>query len=130
MHKVEELKGYQSYRALCAYGKLVWGMKMIPAFLSLTVKQFEDDYLNGLSEAEQFEHFQRGAEMVTLERDEVEDLVYFIKDPNGARWKKESLGNLGPVQIRDLVASVALEIFKIKIDSITTEQKKNLKTVR
>ena len=130
MIKVLELKGYASYRALCAYAKLVYGMKMIPAFLTLSLKQFEDDYLNGLPEADQLEHFKRGAEMVTLERDELDDLIYFVKDQHGVKYTKENIGNLGPIQIRDIVAAVAHEIFKIKVDSISTEQKKNLKTAQ
>lgn len=128
MIKVLPLKGYPGYRALCSYSALVWGMKMVPQFFTLNVAQFEEDYLKSLPLDQQFDHFKRGAEIVKLTEEESNDFIAVCADPNGVRYSRENVNNLDPIQFRDLLATVAFEIYKIKIDSITAEQKKNLKT--
>lgn len=125
--QVSELKGHRALRALNVYHTLLLGIKMIPEYMA---EGFEDflDRIELLSDSEKLSLLKKAASFVELKQDEIEALVCFCKDKNGVSYGPENLKSMNINQILDAIVSVCFEISKIKIDLITKDEKKNLKT--
>lgn len=121
--KVLELKGYKSLRALNAYNALLLGLKMVPAYMAETYEDFLNR-ISGMERSDQAKMFREAALFVQLEKDEVEAMVGFCADPNGAPYEAASLKNLGPDKLVDIIVAVCMEIAKMKIDFVTPNEKK------
>lgn len=122
--RVLELKGYKSLRALNAYNTLMLGLKMLPQYMS----ESYEDFLNRIQELpieDQKKLIKEAALFVELTKEEVEALVCFCADKNGVPFVSENLKSLNPSEIVDIIVSVCCEISKIKIDFVSSNEKKN-----
>lgn len=122
--KVLELKGYKSLRALNAFNALMLGMKMLPAYQH---ERYEDFFnrIDAMKPEGQITILREAVNFVELTKEEVEALLSFAVDANGVPYGAENMSNLNPKLIREIIVSVCMEIAKIKIDLVTSEEKKN-----
>jgi hypothetical protein len=122
--KMLELKGYKSLKALNVFHSLMLGLKMLPAYQS---QSYEDFFalVSEMPPADQEKLVREAALFVELQRDEVEALICFVADPNGVPYTSENLKSLKPNEIFEIVVAVSMEISKIKIDFVTSSEKKN-----
>jgi hypothetical protein len=125
--KVAELKGYKAWRAFGVFHKLMLGLKMLPAYMGESYEEFFER-VSLMPAADQEKLIREAALFVDLEQDEVEHLLHFCSDPNGVPYSSENLKSLSPDQIFEIVVAVSKEIAKIKVDFLTENEKKNLKT--
>lgn len=127
MIEVSELKGFKSLRALNVFNTLVIGLKMLPSYQKY---DFEELLLamNDMDEADQRKCLKEAALLVELEKSEVESLISFCKDANGVPYTAQNLKSLKPNEIVEMIVAVCMEISKFKIDLISDDEKKNLKT--
>ncbi len=124
MMKVLELKGYESLKALNVFHALMLGLKMLPAYQLESYEPFLER-IQSMPPEDQEKMVREAALFVNLERDEVEALCVFVADPNGVPYRKENLKSMGPEQIHEMVTAVCMEIAKIKINLVTSSEKKN-----
>jgi len=122
--KVLELRGIKSYFALQAYGKLLLGLKMLPMHLGQGYSEFFK-LVESMSPADQEKTIREGVFLVDLNQDEIEALARFCADTNGAPYSRESLKNLEPEKIFEIIVAVCLECAKIKPKLLTDAEKKN-----
>ena len=127
MIKVLELRGYKSLRALNAYNTLLLGLKMLPSYMNEDYKDFLNA-ISEMSEADQLKTFKEAALLVELQKDEVEAIVGFCVDPNGAPYEAASIKTLDPATIVEMIVAVCGEISKMKIDFVSENEKKKSKT--
>ena len=125
MIQVSELKGYNSYRAFCAYNQLLMGLKMIPEYKMLSFEEFFSmlDAIESLEDKRKI--LTKAAMLVQLEEEELQAMLSFCKDKNGVPYGKENMKNLTPAQQIEAIVSVALEYAKIKVSFVTETEKKN-----
>lgn len=124
MIKVAELKGYKSLRALNAFHTLMLGLKMLPAYMGEEYAAFFDR-VEEMPPDDQRKLIREAALFVELQKEEVESLLSFCIDPNGAQYVPESLKSLTPDRILEMIVAVCMELAKIKIDLVTSNEKKN-----
>jgi hypothetical protein len=125
--KVLELKGLNSLYAAQAFHKLMLGLKMLPAYLGESYKDFYDK-LDAMSPEDQETMIREAIVFVKLDEDEQLDLLRFSCDVNGVPFGKENSKNLSPEQIHEHMVSVCLEIAQAhKINLVSKTEKKNLK---
>jgi len=122
--RVTELKGYKSLRALNAFSVLAIGLKMTPDYSQETFVDFFKR-LQDMDPIEQEKKLREAAAIVPLDEAEVQGLLSFCVDANGVPYSSENIKNLNPHQIIDLIVKVCLEIVKIRIDSVSEDEKKN-----
>lgn len=122
--KVLELKGYKSLRALNAFHTLMLGVKMLPAYASMTYEDFAK-LVSELDETGQEKILREAALFVELQPEEVEALICFCTDPNGVPYGPNNMKNLGPKELVDIIVAVCLEIGKLKVGILTETEKKN-----
>lgn len=127
--KVLPLKEYKSYKALCAFQRLIFGLKMIPGFMHLSFEELcasietmpEDDQLKTITQA---------AKMVTLDEDEVNALICFCTDKNGIPYTAENKKTLTPQDIVEIIVTVSMHLIQhVHVDLVTEAEKKNLEIV-
>lgn len=124
MIKVLELKGYKSLRALNAFNALMLGLKMLPQYMGEDYEPF----LNRIQQMppdDQRKMIEQAAKFVELQKEEVEALVCFCADKNGIPYSSENMKNLKPDQLIEIIVAVCFEIAQIKIDFVTSSEKKN-----
>ena len=124
--KVLELKGYKSLRAWNAYSVLMLGLKMLPAYQGLKYEDFFTT-IDNMSPADQEKIIREAVNFVDLSQSEVESIIGFCADVNGIPYGPENMGNLNPLELREIIVAVCLKISKIKVELVTDEEKKNLK---
>lgn len=123
--KVLPLKEYKSYKALCAFQRLIFGLQMIPGNMKYSYEEF-CDIIEKMSPEDQLKTITQAAKMVTLDEDEVNALVCFCTDKNGIPYTNENKKNLTGSDIVEIVVTVCMAILKdIHIDLVTPEEKKN-----
>lgn len=123
MIKVLELKGLKSLRALNVFSSLAIGLKMTPDYAEETFVGFFQR-LQDMPEADQRAKFTEAAMLVNLDFDEVISVAAFCTDKNGVPYSAENIKSLGPNQLVQIIVAVCMEIVKIKIDSVTEDEKK------
>lgn len=122
--KVLELKGFKSYRALCAFHTLMLGLKMLPDYMNEGYEEFYDR-LSKMPAEDQKKMIDEAVKLVPLDSEEVEALMSFACDNNGVPYSKVNIDNLNPLQINENLSAVCVEISKIKIDFVSESEKKN-----
>ena len=126
--KLRELQGPESYYAMIAIHKLLYGLKMLPAYIKLSYEDFLDA-LDLMTPQEQESCIREAAAFVQLEREELNDVVRFATDPNGVPYGPENIKNLKPAEFHEIIVAVGLEVMKAhKIKLVTEKEKKNSKT--
>lgn len=125
--QVEEIKGYKGLRAFNAFHKLMLGLKMLPQYIGESYEDFFDR-IHQMPDADQRKVIREAAVFVDLEKEELEAMASFCRDPNGISYGPEQLKKANPEVILNIVESVGFEIVKFRIDSVTETEKKNLKT--
>lgn len=126
-HKVLELKGYKSLRALNAFNALLLGLKMLPSYMAESYEDFLNR-ISGMAEADQRKMIREAALFVELQKEEVEAIVGFCADKNGVPYEASNLKNLGPDELVEIIVAVSMEIAKMKIDFVTPNEKKKSET--
>lgn len=126
--QVLELKGYKSLRALNAFSALVLGLKMLPAYMGKSYEEFLTT-IQEMPENDQEKILREAAQFVELQKEEVEALICFVTDKNGVPYGPENVKNLSPKQLVEVIVAVCMQIAKIKIDFVSDNEKKNLKTL-
>lgn len=121
------LKGYKALKALNAFHVLMLGLKMTPAFREKSYEEFFSSF-EGRTEDEKETLVRQAVVLVPLEQSEVESLVSFVQDKNGVPYGAANLNNLSVSEIHEVIVSVCLEIGKIKVNLVTSEEKKSLKS--
>jgi hypothetical protein len=124
MMEVRELKGFKSLRALNVFHSLMLGLKMLPAYLGESYEDFFER-IERMAPADQEKMVREAALLVKLDQDEVEALITFVSDPNGVPYSSENIKNLGPDELFEAIVSVCMAISKIKVNFVTTAEKKN-----
>lgn len=122
--RVLELKGYKSLRALNAFHTLMLGLKMLPQYMGETYEDFFAR-VEQMPKADQIKMIREAALFVNLEKEEVEALVCFCTDKNGIPYQAANLDNLKPDELHEVIVAVCTEISQIKIDFVSTNEKKN-----
>jgi hypothetical protein len=122
--KILPLVGYKSLRALNAFHALLLGLKMLPAYAGQGYETFFSSF-EEKTEREKETLLREAAVFVQLGQDEVEALVSFASDKNGIPYSSVNLKNLTVDQLHSVIVAVCMEIGKIKIDLVTSEEKKS-----
>lgn len=122
--QVAELKGMKAYQAFCVFHKMMFGLKMIPEYIT---ESYEDFFarVDSLDQDAKLKFIQKAAIFVNLDEEELEALVCLAKDPNGVPYGPTNLKSLTPDQYISIIVAVCFEISKIKIDFLTESEKKN-----
>lgn len=123
--KVLPLTGYKSLKALNAFHALLLGLKMLPAYITISYEEFYASFQTKTDEEK--EKFIREAVLfVQLQEDEVEALIGFSTDQNGIPLSKINMKNLGPGELHEIIVQVCMEIGRIKIDILSEDEKKKI----
>ena len=126
--KLRELVGPDSYYAMLAVHKLMLGLKMLPAYIGLTFEEFYDA-IDLMTPEEQESFVREAVAFVTLDREELNDVIKFATDNNGVPYGPENIKNLKPSDFHEIIVHVGLEVMKAhKIKLVSSKEKKNLKT--
>lgn len=124
MIKTLELKGYESYRALHAFHKLMLGLKMLPMYSMFSYEEFYSR-VDLMSDIDKEKLIREAALFVTLEQDELDPLFKFASDPNGVPYCKENMKSLTPDMIFEIKVQVCMRISRISVNFLTPAEKKN-----
>lgn len=122
--KVLPLVGYRSLQALHAFNALLLGLKMLPAYITLSYEEYFASFQNK-SDAEKETLVREAAAFVQLQPDEVEALASFVEDKNGVPYGSANIKNLGPVELHEIIVAVSMEIGRLPIRLVTETEKKN-----
>lgn len=122
--QVAELRGPKSYRAFCAFHKMMMGLKMIPDYIT---ESYEDFFarVDAMPDDDKLKVVQKAAIFVELDDSELESIIGLAKDANGVPYGAANLKNLTPDEFIKIIVAVCWEISKIKIDFLTQAEKKN-----
>lgn len=121
------LIGSKSLRALNAFHALVLGMKMLPAYQHIDYVTFHES-LKEKTEAQKETFLREAVAFVQLATDELEAIVSFSTDANGIPLSAMNIKNMTPADLHEIIVAVCMEITRIKIDLVSDDEKKNLKT--
>lgn len=121
---VDELKGPKSLKAFAAFNRLMLGLKMLPANFDRTYEEFLQEIQDSDIERQK-QLIRQAVSFVSLEKDEILDIVCFCRDKNGVPYSQANVGNLPLSEIVDAVVSVGLKIAEIRIYMVTEDEKKN-----
>ncbi len=128
MYTVPELRGYKGYRALTAFHKLLYGVKMLPSYINVSYEDFYNA-LEAKSIDDQEKILRLSPLFVDLTLEELEPLVSCVNDPNGVPYGPSQLRDLNPKEIHEMIVAVCKKVAEIKIDLVTkTEKKKSQNT--
>lgn len=118
------IEGPDSYWALQAYMKLLFGLKMLPMYMG---EQFEEflERVEAMELEDRKKILREAVLMVTLDREELMALVRFAADENGVPFTKENTKRLAGDQFLEIVQAVVEAIASIKINFLTKSEKKN-----
>lgn len=122
--KTRELRGFKSLRALNTFHTLMLGLKMLPMYRG----EEYDEFLNRVSEMgddDKEKMIRQAVRFVELQKEEVEACLEFCLDPNGVPYTASNIKNLEPLSIVECIVAVAMEVGRIKVDSISEAEKKN-----
>lgn len=124
MIQVHELKGYKSLKAYYAFQALLVGLKMLPMHM---LETYEDFYarMEAMPPEDQEKLIRMAASLVPLQKDEVESLISFASDANGARYSEAHLKDLDPKTLIDIIVAVSMKIAAMKVDFVSDDEKKN-----
>lgn len=125
MTKILELRGLESLYAAQAVHKLMYGIKMLPSYIS---ESYEDFYarLDKMPPKDQESILREASVFVKLDPDETMDLLRFCADANGIPFGKQNIKNLRPEEIHEMLVAVSLQVLKDhKIRLVSETEKKN-----
>ena len=122
--KLLPLVNLKSVQAFCAYNNVLFGLHCSPAHLGKTDEQFYD-WFDGLNETEKEKQLRFGLSLAKLSTEEMLDLACFASDENGIAFTEINLKKLNPIDILEILLAVCVAMSKIKVSSISEEQKKN-----
>lgn len=126
--KLRELKDWESFYAMQAVHKLLFGLKMLPTYMSLSYEEFFAS-LDSMEPKDQETILREAVVFVRLEPEELADILCFAVDPNGVPYQKNNSKNLKPEEIHEIIVAVSMEILRAhKVRLVTEKEKKNLKT--
>ena len=128
MMEILPLKGIKALRALNAFSALLLGIKMLPAYLQISMEVFYESFKEK-SEAQKETILREAVAFVRLESDEVEAIITFCKDRNGVPYSASNLANLSLDEMHEIIVAVCMEIGRMKITLVSEEEKKNLKDI-
>jgi len=124
---LRELQGPDSYYAMIAVHKLLYGLKMLPNYIKLSYEEFFEA-IDAMPAFEQETCIREAATFVNLEREELIDVLKFATDNNGVPYGPENIKNLKPAEFHEIIVAVAMEVMRAhKIKLVTDKEKKNLK---
>lgn len=124
MNNVSELKGIKSVKVLNVLCTLLYGCYLLPTNSSKKYEEFVESF--EMAEInEKKEILYKAMLCVDMPQDDVLALMSFCKDANGVQYSDVNSKNLNPKEIIDICIDVLLEVSKIKLFSLTEEQKKN-----
>lgn len=127
MIKVLTIEGLDCIHACQAFHKLMFGLKMLPAYGGYTYEEFFS-MIDAMSEADQEKMIREAIAFVKLENDELMDVVKWACDANGVRYSKENVKSLKPQDIHEILTAVCMVIAKEhRINFVSEDEKKNLK---
>jgi hypothetical protein len=111
-----EFKGIQGARAYHAALTFIRSIYYLPMICPERDYFKAHDWFDGLEEEEKRKVLKVAIEDgAMLNDDEIHSLLYFAKDKNGVRFGKETIKNLEPFEINEILLEVACEIFKKKL---------------
>lgn len=122
--KVRELVGLESFFAFQVYHKLLLGLKMLPAYLSVPYETFYSG-IELMGEVDQEKLIREAALFVNLDKEEINAMAVFCCDSNGVRYTSENLKSLKPDEIFEIIVAVSMQIAKIKVNFVSEPEKKN-----
>lgn len=122
--KLRELKGHKSMRALNAFHSLMLGLKFLPAYAQESYEAFFDR-VGDMPIEDQVTLIREAVMFVALDEDELYAVLSFVEDPNGACYTQANVKNLKPGEMVEAIVAVMTEIAKMKIDLISSAEKKN-----
>lgn len=125
--KVLELKGYKSLSAFNAFNALLLGLKMLPAYMSISYEEFFMSFQDK-TDSQKESMMREAVAFVNLEENEVAALVTFCTDKNGVPYMPANLKSLPLKDIHEIIVAVCLEIGRMKVDIISAEEKKKYLT--
>lgn len=122
--KVLPLTNLKSVQAFCAYSNVLFGLHCSPSQMIKTDEEFFD-WFDKLSDEEKEKQIRFGLSLAKLTNEEMLDLVYFATDENGIQYTEINMKGLNPKEIIEVMVAVCMAMSKIKISSVSEEQKKN-----
>lgn len=122
--KLLPLIGPKALQAFSAFGRLLVGLKMTPAYQLVSVEDFFESF-HGKTDAEKETAVRLAVALVDLYSDEIEKLTCFATDRNGVPITETNLKKMPLKEIFEAVVGVCMEIGRIKIDLVTPEEKKS-----
>lgn len=119
------LKEYKSYKALCAFQRLIFGLKMIPGNMHYSFEEL-CEVIEKMTPEDQLKTLTQAAKMVTLDEDETNALICFCTDKNGIPYTAENKKTLSGSDYVEIIVTVCMAILQdIHIDLVSPEEKKN-----
>jgi len=122
--KLLPLKGPDTYWALQSYIKLLFGLKMLPMYMGLTIEEFFV-YIEQMPADDRKKIIREAVLMVTLDRDEVNSLIKFAADKNGVPFGRENTSSLDPNEYMEIIHRVTQAIASLEPNFLTATEKKN-----
>jgi len=122
--KILPLVNLKSVQAFCAYNNVLFGLHCSPSNMGKTDEQFFD-WFDGLTEEEKEKQLRFGLSLAKISTEEMLDLCYFASDENGIQYTEINLKKLNPKEIIEIMLAVCIAMTKIKVNSVSDEQKKN-----
>lgn len=121
--KLLELKGLKSLRALNTFHRLMLGIKMLPSYM---LEDYDAFYarVEKMPTVDQRRVLTEAARMVDLSPEEFEALACFATDDNGVPFDSNSLKNLKPDKLVEIIVEVGMLFMKINLDFTTPDEKK------
>ncbi len=127
MIKVLTLEGIESVYPVQGFHKLMFGLKMLPSYLSESYSDFFSR-IDLMDEEGQEKMIREALRFVRLDGEEIMDLLRWATDQNGVRYSKDNTKNLTPDQINDIITAVCMEVSRAhKVSFVSEDEKKNLK---
>jgi hypothetical protein len=122
--KLLPLKGPDSYWALQSYIKLLFGLKMLPMYMSKTLEEFFD-HVEAMPVEDRQKIVHQAVLMVTLDPGELSSLLKFAADKNGVRFSNENTAALSPSEFMEIIQAVAQAIAALEPNFLSAREKKN-----
>lgn len=97
---------------------------MLPSYQSVSYEAFYESF-HEKDEREKETAIREASVFVELSLEEIEALVGFVADPNGVPYGPSNVKNLGPKELHEIIVAVCMQIGKIKIDLVSSDEKKN-----
>lgn len=124
MMKVLPLRGPDTYWALQSYIKLLFGLKMLPAYAKFSLEEFFA-MIEAMPVEDRRKIVREAVLMVTLDRDEVNALTRFAADKNGVPFTAENTARMEPAEFMEVIHAVTQEIAALEPNFLSITEKKN-----